>query len=137
MLSPATTESTERTTRCSADDTTAVRVGGSLARLGHDGGRSNWVSLGAVALTGPFVRAGDAAFAAELLGFVSTLTLLDNIWVDERAHATRRVRDALSAEDFDRRFEGGRSLTVDDVSGRLISRLSAVEALVDGTPRVA
>ncbi|MBN4047466.1 adenylate/guanylate cyclase domain-containing protein [Acidimicrobiaceae bacterium AH-315-P05] len=117
-----------------ADDATAVRIGASLARHGHDGGRSNWISLGAVALTGPLVKAGDAAFAAELLGFASTLALFDNVWVNERAHATDRVRDAVPAETFDRRFAAGKELTAEEISNRVVSRLSVVEALVDTSP---
>lgn len=118
----------------SSDDATAVDVGASLARYGHEGGRLNWISLGAIALTGPLVKAGDAAFAAEILGFATTLTLLDNIWVAERDHADLRVRDALSPEAFDRHFAAGQLMTLDEMSNRLISRLSTVEALVAAGP---
>lgn len=118
----------------SSDDATAVEVGASLARYGHEGGRLNWISLGAVALTGPLVKAGDASFAAEVLGFASTLMLLDNVWVDEREHATLRVRDALSPEAFERHFGIGQLMTLGEMSNRLISRLSTVEALVAPGP---
>ena len=115
------------------DDATAVRVGAELARHGHEGGRSNWISLSTVALSGPFLSAGDTAFVAELLGFASTVALIDNVWMDERAHAIDRVRDAVSAEVFDRRFADGKELTAEEISDRIIKRLSAIEALVDTT----
>ena len=82
---------------------------------------------------GPFVKAVDAVFAAELLGFASTVPLIDNAWMDERAHAIDRVRDAVSADVFDRRFAAGQELTAEQISDRIIKRLSAIEALVDTT----
>ena len=93
----------------------------------------NFISAGAMALVAPLCRIGDEQFAAEIVGWLSQLSLYDTYATSEREHVVARAQHSIPADVFEECFAAGTAATTESITARLLDRLTTIEALIDTT----
>lgn len=111
----------------------SATLGAHFLRYGHRDGRMNFISAGAMALVAPLCRIGDEQFAAEIVGWLSQLSLYDTYATSEREHVVARAQHSIPADVFEECFAAGTAATTESITARLLDRLTTIEALIDTT----